>query len=99
PVLALPGLTRTTEDFDAVAQALATDPRQPRRVVAIDYRGRGQSDFDPDPAHYTVPIEATDVLTLAAAAGVSRAILLGTSRGGLIAMGLAATQPDFVAGV
>jgi len=100
PVLALPGLTRTTEDFDAVAQALATDPRQPRRLVAIDYRGRGQSDFDPDPAHYTVPIEATDVLTLAAAAaGISRAILLGTSRGGLIAMGLAATQPDLVAGV
>lgn len=99
PVLGLPGLTRTAEDFDIVAQALASDPQTPRRVVAIDYRGRGGSDFDPNPANYTVPIEATDVLTLAAAAGISRAIWLGTSRGGLISMVIAATRPELVAGV
>lgn len=99
PVLGLPGLTRTAEDFDIVAQALASDPQTPRRVVAIDYRGRGGSDFDPNPANYTVPIEATDVLTLASAAGISRVIWLGTSRGGLISMVIAATRPELVAGL
>lgn len=99
PVLGLPGLTRTAEDFDIVAQALVSDPQNPRRVVAIDYRGRGGSDFDPNPANYTVPIEAADVLTLAAAAGISRAIWLGTSRGGLISMVNAATRPELVAGI
>jgi pimeloyl-ACP methyl ester carboxylesterase len=99
PVLCLPGLTRTAEDFDAVAQALASDPQTPRRVVAVDYRGRGQSDFDPNPANYSVPVETTDVLTLASAAGISRAIWLGTSRGGLIAMVIAATRPELAAGI
>src|SRR3569833_4275032 len=70
PVLCLPGLTRTAEDFDVIAQALASDPQTPRRVVAIDYRGRGQSDFDPNPANYSVPVETTDVLALASATGM-----------------------------
>lgn len=98
-VLCLPGLTRTAEDFDVVAQALADDPQSPRCVVAIDYRGRGRSDYDPNPANYTVPTETTDVLAIAAAAGIARAILLGTSRGGLISMVIGATRPEFVAGI
>jgi pimeloyl-ACP methyl ester carboxylesterase len=99
PLLCLPGLTRTAEDFDVVAKALAADVNAPRRVIAVDYRGRGQSDYDADPANYAVPIEAVDVLTLAAAAGVNRAIVLGTSRGGLIGIVLAATKPGFVGGL
>lgn len=99
PVLCLPGLTRTTDDFDDIARAIATDPTSPRRVVAIDYRGRGLSDYDPDPAKYAVPVELGDVLTIAASQGISRAILLGTSRGGLISMALAAVQPQLLAGV
>jgi len=99
PVLCLPGLTRTAEDFDVIALALASDPQTPRRVVAIDYRGRGQSDFDPNPANYTVPVETTDVLAVASAARISRAIWLGTSRGGLISMVIAATRPELVAGI
>ncbi len=99
PVLCLPGLTRTTEDFDDIARALATDPKTPRHVVAIDYRGRGLSDYDPDPAKYAVPVEMGDVLAVAAAAGIDRAILLGTSRGGIISMALAAAKKDLLAGV
>lgn len=99
PVLCLPGLTRTTDDFDDIARAIATDPTTPRRVVAIDYRGRGLSDYDPDPAKYAVPVELGDVLTVAASQGIPRAILLGTSRGGLISMALAAVQPQLLAGV
>lgn len=99
PVLCLPGLTRTADDFDDVARAIATDAKAPRKVVAIDYRGRGLSDYDPDPAKYAVPVELGDVLSIAASLGITRAILLGTSRGGLISMAMAAAQPQLLAGV
>lgn len=99
PVLCLPGLTRTTEDFDVIATALSQDAKAPRRVVAIDYRGRGLSDHDPDPAKYNVPVEAGDVQAIAASLGITSAIMIGTSRGGMIAMVLSATQPAMVAGV
>jgi len=99
PMLCLPGLTRTTDDFDDIARAVAADPAAPRKVVSVDYRGRGLSDYDPDPAKYAVPIELGDVLTIAASLGITRAILLGTSRGGLISMALAAAQPQLLAGV
>ncbi|MFT6670276.1 MAG: pimeloyl-ACP methyl ester carboxylesterase, partial [Afipia broomeae] len=99
PVLCLPGLTRTADDFDDIARAIATNPAAPRKVIAVDYRGRGLSDYDPDPAKYAVPVELGDVLAIAASLGVSRAILLGTSRGGLISMAMAAAQPKLLAGV
>lgn len=99
PVLCLPGLTRTADDFDVIARALATDTASPRRVVAVDYRGRGLSDYDPEPANYNVPNEMGDVLAIAGSLGIERAILLGTSRGGLISMALAAAQPQLLAGV
>lgn len=99
PVLCLPGLTRTADDFDDIACAIATSPAAPRKVVSVDYRGRGLSDYDADPAKYAVPVELGDVLAIAASLGISRAILLGTSRGGLISMAMAAAQPKLLAGV
>ena len=99
PVLCLPGLTRTAADFEALGLALASDRETPRRVVAIDYRGRGQSDFDPDPANYAIPIEMGDVTAIATHLGIARAIIVGTSRGGLIAMTLAAVKSPLLAGV
>lgn len=99
PVLCLPGLTRTADDFDDIARAIATSPAAPRKVVSVDYRGRGLSDYDADPAKYAVPVELGDVLAIAASLGISRAILLGTSRGGLISMAMAAAQPKLLAGV
>ncbi|MBR1219894.1 alpha/beta hydrolase [Bradyrhizobium sp. U87765 SZCCT0131] len=98
PVLCLPGLTRTTADFDVLAQALAGDTQAPRRVVAIDYRGRGLSSYDANIANYAVPIEMGDVLAVAAHLGIDRAIIAGTSRGGLIAMTMAATASPLLAG-
>jgi len=98
PVFCIPGLTRTTDDFNEIATALAADSKTPRHVVAIDLRGRGLSDYDPDPAKYSIPVELGDVLTMAASLGITRAIMLGTSRGGLISMALAATQPKLMAG-
>ncbi len=99
PVLCLPGLARTAADFDALAEWLANDPKQPRRVVAIDYRGRGESAYDRDPANYSFPIELADVLAVATALDCFPAVIIGTSRGGILAMLLAAVRPSAIAGV
>jgi pimeloyl-ACP methyl ester carboxylesterase len=99
PVVCLPGLARTTADFDPLAAALAGDVEHPRRVLALDYRGRGLSDYDPDPDRYSSVIEREDVLTVLTACAVASAVLVGTSRGGLIAMALAAVRPTAIAGV
>ena len=96
PVVCLPGLTRTTRDFERLAEALAA---RGRRVVGFDYRGRGRSDRDPTGASYTVPTELQDVIRGMEARGIGRSVLVGTSRGGIIAMSMAAMRPDLVAGV
>lgn len=98
PVVCLPGLTRTCADFSTLAAHLAGDPKNPRRVIAIDYRGRGQSQYDRNWRRYDVRIELSDVLAVLTALGVERAVFVGTSRGGLITMGLGAVRPALVAG-
>jgi pimeloyl-ACP methyl ester carboxylesterase len=97
PAICLPGLARTAEDFRELMQAVADDSA-PRRVLALSSRGRGQSARDPNPANYSVPVELADVLAVLAASGISRAIFVGTSRGGILTMALAATQPQLIAG-
>src|ERR1700688_765226 len=76
PVVCLPGLARTAADFEALGQALASDPSTPRRVIALDYRGRGQSEYDRDPANYNFQVELADVLAVMAALDAARAILI-----------------------
>ena len=92
PLVCLPGLARTARDFDAVAARL----RPSRRVVALDYRGRGLSERDPDPRHYNLFVENADVLSVLASAGIERATILGTSRGGMHAMLMASTRPALI---
>lgn len=93
PLLALPGLTRDGGDFDHLAPHL-----EGVRLIRVDLRGRGRSDRA-DPATYTVPREARDVLAVMDALGVARAAVLGTSRGGLVAMLLALAARDRLLGV
>ncbi len=92
PVIALAGLSRNGADFDHVA------PHLPVRLIRPDYRGRGQSDWA-DHTTYTIPQETADVLALMDHLGLEKAAILGTSRGGLIAMVLAATAKDRLMGV
>jgi pimeloyl-ACP methyl ester carboxylesterase len=84
PVLCLAGLTRTMGDFDYLRPHLP-----PCRLIRMDYRGRGASDHT-GAATYTVPQEGADALALLDHLGVERAAIIGTSRGGLIGMYLAA---------
>jgi pimeloyl-ACP methyl ester carboxylesterase len=95
PVVCLPGLSRTAEDFTPLATALAKD----RRVLALDLRGRGRSGYDRDPANYKIAVETDDVITVMTALAVGAAIFVGTSRGGLVTMTLATKRPDLIAGV
>ena len=97
PVVCLAGLTRTSRDFETLAVRLATDPDKPRRVVSFDYRGRGLSDRDKDPANYNPVTEMNDVVDGMTALGIPRAIVIGTSRGGIIAMLMGVARPASVA--
>lgn len=92
PIIALAGLTRNGADFDHVA------PHLQGRLIRPDYRGRGKSDWA-DHSTYTIPQESQDVLALMDHLGLEKAAILGTSRGGLIAMVLAATAPARLTGV
>ncbi len=91
PVVCLPGLTRNLLDFEDLARILAAAPYH-RRVVAISSRGRGLSDRDPQPARYTIPVEAGDVISVLDQLGIDSAAFIGTSRGGLILHVLAMTH-------
>jgi pimeloyl-ACP methyl ester carboxylesterase len=59
-LLCLPGLARTSADFHPLAAALATDPAKPRLVLALDYRGHGQSEYDRNPENNTLPVALAD---------------------------------------
>lgn len=94
PILCLAGLTRTTADFDYVTPHLGG-----HRLIKLDYRGRGKSDFDADWKNYIPPIECRDVMELLTHLGLEKVAILGTSRGGLNAMGLALGARDRLLGV
>jgi len=99
PVVCLPGLARTAEDFDRLARVLAAPGSgRRRRVLALDYRGRGDSAWDPDWTHYNLRVEHLDILATLTAAEVTNAIFIGTSRGGMHVMVLAAAAPLLLRG-
>ena len=93
PVLCLAGLTRSSTDFDFLVPQL-----DGVRLIRADYRGRGGSDWT-GAETYTIPREAQDALDLLDHLGIGQAAILGTSRGGLIGMALAATSRDRLSGL
>lgn len=98
PVVCLPGFARTAADFHELALALSGDEARPRRVLALDYRGRGRSGYDRDWKNYDIRVELDDMIQVLTAAGIEQAVFVGTSRGGLLTMALAAARPGLIKG-
>jgi len=94
PVLCLAGLTRNMHDFDFMA------PHVPHvRLIRLDSRGRGQSDYDPDWKNYSVPVEMRDVVELLDHLSLDKVAVIGSSRGGMLAMLLATLHKNRLSGV
>ena len=93
PLLCLHGLTRNSRDFAELATRYS--PRL--RVLALDFRGRGASDYDPLPARYNPLTYAGDVIELLDRLAIDQAIFVGTSLGGLVTMTVAAIAPQRIA--
>ncbi|HVN41220.1 MAG TPA: alpha/beta hydrolase [Steroidobacteraceae bacterium] len=94
-VLCLPGLTRNSRDFDALARHLADR----YRVVCPDLRGRGYSGRDPDWRNYQPATYLADLVVVLHALGLQRVAVVGTSLGGLLAMLMAASAPERISGI
>ena len=94
-ILCLPGLTRNSRDYAALAERLAGE----WRVVAPDFRGRGKSEYARDPMTYLPATYAVDTVAMLDALGIARFVAIGTSLGGLVTMALAAMLKDRIAGV
>lgn len=95
PVICIHGLTRNSKDFEGLAPKIAATGR---RVIALDVRGRGRSDWDPNPANYHPGTYAGDVMALMAQQGIPAAVFVGTSMGGIITMVLASFAPQAILG-
>lgn len=94
PVFCLPGLSRNVDDFDTIGRALAAGGN--RWVVALDSRGRGGSEYDPNWRNYDLKVELDDLLQVLVALGIEQAIFLGTSRGGLLTAALSTIRPAVI---
>ncbi len=95
PLLCLTGLTRNSQDYADLAQHFAAT----RRVICPDYRGRGRSAYDPDWRNYDPMVYLGDIGHILMANDIHRAIVVGTSLGGLLAMGLAVMRPTSIAAI
>ncbi len=98
-VICLPGLTRNSSDFHTLATYLSTHPEKPRNVYCLDYRGRGRSQYDTNWRNYVPYTELLDVLDFLTVRGLHRVGIVGTSRGGIIAMMMAALRPTAMGAV
>ncbi|MEX0583128.1 MAG: alpha/beta hydrolase [Sneathiella sp.] len=94
PLLCLSGLTRNSADFHSFAERYS----RTRKVYALDYRGRGKSDRDPDYKNYNPQVYIGDLYMFLTTIGIERALFVGTSLGGLMTMAMAGFAKNFIAG-
>ena len=94
PLVCMSGLTRNARDFEQLAEHVATQ----RRVIAVDFRGRGDSAYAKDAMTYVPLTYAQDILALCETIGMGRFVACGTSLGGIVTMLLAALNSDCIAG-
>ena len=95
PLLCLAGLTRSSRDFEPVYDHCA----HKRRVIGIDFRGRGRSSYAIDAKSYRPSVELDDTLKILDNLKIEKCAILGTSRGGIVGMVMAATAPTRISGL
>lgn len=93
PVVALHGLTASYINFIGIAERLAGR----RSLLALDLRGRGDSDKPDGP--YGLAQHARDVAAAMRALDLGPSVIVGHSMGAFIATALAAQNPELVAGL
>jgi pimeloyl-ACP methyl ester carboxylesterase len=87
----LHGFAATSRIWNEVAEELAKD----FRVIALDQRGHGQSDIDPD-HDYSRTSQVDDIHTIIELLELETVTLIGHSMGGANAICYAADRPDIV---
>jgi len=96
PLLCLGGLTRNCKDFEDLAERYSSSGR---RVICLDYRGRGQSDYDKNWRNYEPKTYIRDIGDVLTALDLHSVVIVGTSLGGIIGMGMAAANPCALSGL
>lgn len=91
PLILIPGLGLDYTYYQLGVPAMSAAVR----TIAVDPRGVGKSDKDPN-CEYSVEVWADDIAALITALGYDNAHILGTSLGGSIACALAVRHPDKV---
>ena len=94
-ILCMHGLTRNSADFNGLAIHLS----ERYRVISVDNRGRGRSDYDSSVSNYTPATYARDMFRLLDELGIAQVILCGTSMGGLMSFIMTAMQPERIRGL
>ena len=94
-ILCMHGLTRNSADFTDICDELADQ----YRLVVAEQRGRGNSEYDPNPQNYNPVTYVQDMFVLLQELNITSAVLLGTSMGGLMAMMMTAGKPELVKGL
>ena len=89
-LLCVHGVTRVSDDFDALAAVMSDR----YRVICPDVVGRGRSSWLANPLGYQLPQYVSDMVTLIARLDVAQIDWFGTSMGGLIGMGVAALKDN-----
>lgn len=88
PMVLLHGIRSGAHSWSVVARAMAPH----FRVIALDQRGRGGSDWAPD-GDYSLDAHVRDLDTFCESQGIRDCVLMGDSAGGRAAMAYAARRP------
>jgi pimeloyl-ACP methyl ester carboxylesterase len=94
-LLCIPGLTRNARDFEPLAEAFAGD----WRVIAVDLRGRGDSDYARDTSTYVPMTYVADMMAFLEQVQPGPVVAVGTSLGGIVSVLLANAVPQAFAGM
>ena len=88
PILCVHGITANCRCWDVLAEALTPD----YRVIAMDLRGRGQS--EKPSTGYSLDYHLRDINSLLDDLQLERAVIMGHSLGAFIALAFAAQYPE-----